>query len=158
MTNSFIAKKDLDSEMTVVRNEMEMGENDPGRILWQRTLAMMFSWHNYGKDTIGARSDVENVDIGRLQAFYRNYYQPDNATLTISGKFDVTKTLSLVAKQFGPIAPPSAACSACTRSIRLRTVNAVSRCAASAARRCCSWAITCRRPPIVNTPLPRRWR
>ena len=63
MVNSFIARKDLDTEMTVVRNEMEMGENDPGRILFEKTLAAMYQWHNYGKSTIGARSDVENVDI-----------------------------------------------------------------------------------------------
>jgi zinc protease len=106
MVNSFIARKDLDSEMTVVRNEMEMGENDPGRILFEKTLASMYQWHNYGKDTIGARSDVENVDISRLQAFYRLYYQPDNATLIIAGKFDPQKTLSWVQEYFGPIPKP----------------------------------------------------
>ena len=56
MVNSFIARKDLDTEMTVVRNEMESGENNPGRILLQKTLATMYQWHNYGKSTIGARS------------------------------------------------------------------------------------------------------
>jgi zinc protease len=106
MVNSFIAKKDLDSEMTVVRNEMEMGENDPGRTMWQHALAVMYSWHNYGKPTIGARADVENVDIGRLQDFYRRYYQPDNATLIISGKFDQAKTLRWIAEAFGPIPKP----------------------------------------------------
>jgi len=106
MTRSFIARKDLDSEMTVVRNEMEMGENDPGRVLYQKTLAQMYDWHNYGKDTIGARSDVENVDIGRLQAFYRQYYQPDNATLVVAGAFDTAKVIGWVQQYFGPIAKP----------------------------------------------------
>ena len=106
MVHSFIARKDLDSEMTVVRNEMEMGENNPGRILYQKTLATMFDWHNYGKDTIGARSDVENVDIGRLQAFYRQYYQPDNATLVVSGQFDTARVLAWVQQFFGPIHKP----------------------------------------------------
>ena len=59
MVNSFIARRDLDTEMTVVRNEMEMGENSPGRVLLQQTMAAMYQWHNYGKSTIGARSDVE---------------------------------------------------------------------------------------------------
>jgi cystathionine beta-lyase/cystathionine gamma-synthase len=85
MTNSFIARKDLDSEMTVVRNEMERGENNPVLAVLQRSMSAAFSWHNYGKSTIGARADVENVDIDRLQAFYRNYYQPDNAVLIIAG-------------------------------------------------------------------------
>ncbi|WP_290876976.1 pitrilysin family protein [Aquabacterium sp.] len=107
MVNSFIARKDLDSEMTVVRNEMEMGENDPGRILMEKTVSAMYQWHNYGKSTIGARADVEGVDIGQLQAFYRRYYQPDNATLIVSGKFDVAKVLAWVQQDFGAIPKPT---------------------------------------------------
>ena len=106
MVNSFIARRDLDTEMTVVRNEMESGENSPQRILFQRTLALMYDWHNYSKDTIGARADVENVDIARLQAFYRRYYQPDNATLIVAGKFDRAQVLRQVAASFGKLAKP----------------------------------------------------
>ena len=107
MVNSFIARKDLDSEMTVVRNEMESGENSPDRVLLQKTMAVMYDWHNYGKSTIGARTDVENVDIPRLQAFYRLYYQPDNATLIVSGSFDPAKVRQWVAASFGKIAKPA---------------------------------------------------
>ncbi len=92
--------------MTVVRNEMESGENNPGQVLYQKTLASMYDWHNYGKTTIGARADVENVDIGRLQAFYRTYYQPDNAALVVSGKFDAAKVLGWVQRYFGPMPRP----------------------------------------------------
>lgn len=106
MVNAFIAKKDLDSEMSVVRNEMEIGENNPSRILFEKTLATMYQWHNYGKSTIGARTDVEGVDIERLRGFYRQYYQPDNATLVVSGKFDVNRTLAMIAEAFGPISKP----------------------------------------------------
>jgi len=109
MTHSFIAKKDLDTEMTVVRNELERGENDPTRILIQRTTAAAFDWHNYGKSTIGARADLENVPIERLQAFYRKWYRPDNAVLIVSGKFDEAKTLALVAGEFGKVARPPVA-------------------------------------------------
>jgi predicted Zn-dependent peptidase len=87
MVNSFIARKDLDSEMTVVRNEYEMGENDPASVMLKRTQSLLFDWHNYGNSTIGARSDIENVRIENLQAFYRKFYQPDNAVLTVAGKF-----------------------------------------------------------------------
>jgi zinc protease len=106
MVNSFVAKKDLDSEMTVVRNEFERGENSPLGILEERVLATAYLWHNYGKSTIGARSDIENVPIERLQAFYRNYYQPENAVLVVAGQIDETKTLGLVAKYFGSIPRP----------------------------------------------------
>ena len=106
MVNSFIARSDLETEMTVVRNEMEAGENNPGRILLQQTMATMYQWHNYGNSIIGARSDVENVDIGRLQAFYREYYQPDNATLIVSGRFDRAQVLAWTAQYFGGIPKP----------------------------------------------------
>ncbi len=107
MVNSNIARKDLDTEMTVVRNEMESGENNPDRILFSKTLATMYQWHNYGKDTIGARTDVENVDIPRLKAFYRKYYQPDNATLIVAGKFPQAKVLAWIAQAYGGIKKPT---------------------------------------------------
>lgn len=109
MVNSFIAKKDLDSEMTVVRNELERGENSPSGILMERILATSFLWHNYGKDTIGARADLENVPIDRLQNFYRTWYQPDNAILVVSGKFEPGRTLGKIATYFGEIAKPTRA-------------------------------------------------
>ncbi|MDQ2778424.1 MAG: insulinase family protein [Pseudomonadota bacterium] len=107
MVNSFIARKDLDTEMTVVRNEFEMGENNAGRVLLQKTMAAMFQWHNYGKSTIGARTDIENVSIPRLQAFYHRFYQPDNATLIISGRFDTAQVLTWVDKFFSVIPKPT---------------------------------------------------
>jgi zinc protease len=109
MVNSFVAKKDLDSEMTVVRNELEAGENNPGGVLSQRVRATAYQWHNYGNTTIGARSDVENVPIERLQAFYRTWYRPDNATLVIAGRIEPARALAQVAKAFGPIKRPTAA-------------------------------------------------
>jgi zinc protease len=107
MINSFIAKKDLDSEMTVVRNEFELGENSPFGVLLDRLFGTAYIWHNYSKSTIGARSDIENVPIDRLQAFYKRYYQPDNAVLLIAGKFDEKQTLELVNQYFGPIPKPA---------------------------------------------------
>lgn len=107
MVNSYIAKKDLDTEMTVVRNEFEMGENDPSSVLEERITSTAFLWHNYGKSTIGSRADLENVPIDRLQAFYRKYYQPDNAVLVVAGKIDEAKTLEMINGYFGTIPKPA---------------------------------------------------
>jgi len=106
MVNSFISGDDLESEMTVVRNEMESGDNSPFGVLLARTRATAYLWHNYGKDVIGARSDVEGVPIDRLQAFYRKYYQPDNALLIVTGKFETERALELIADNFGDIPRP----------------------------------------------------
>lgn len=106
MVNSFIARKDLESEFTVVRNEFESGENNPFNVLLQRTISAAYLWHNYGNSTIGARADIENVPIERLQSFYHRYYQPDNAVLVVAGKFDPVRGLGLIEDRFGRIPRP----------------------------------------------------
>ena len=106
MVNSFIARKHLDTEMTVVRNEFEMGENDPGDVLFKRLQSIAYDWHSYGRSTIGNRSDIENVRIENLQSFYHMYYQPDNAVLLVAGKFDANVALARIADTFGRIAKP----------------------------------------------------
>lgn len=106
MVNATLARSALEAEMTVVRNEMEMGENDAGRVLLERGLSTMYLWHNYGKSTIGARSDIENVDIAALRRFYRTHYRPDNATLIVSGLFDSAQVLAWIQESFGPIPKP----------------------------------------------------
>ena len=106
LIHSLIRHEDLVSEMTVVRNEFEMGENTPRYILSQRMTAAAYQWHNYAKSTIGNRSDIERVPIENLQAFYHEWYQPDNVVLIIAGKFDPDKALSLVTKYYVPIPRP----------------------------------------------------
>ncbi len=106
MINSFIAAEDLKSEMTVVRNEWERSENNPSRVLQQRVMSAAYDWHNYGNATIGARADIEQVPIDRLQAFYRKYYQPDNAILIVAGRFDPARALDLIVDKFGSIPRP----------------------------------------------------
>jgi zinc protease len=106
MTNMTMLQKDLDTEMTVVRNEMESGENSPLYVLRERVLAAAYNFHNYGKTVIGNRSDVERVPISNLAVFYQKYYQPDNATLIVAGQFDESKTLGFVAETLGALPKP----------------------------------------------------
>jgi zinc protease len=106
MINSFVKKEDLDSEMTVVRNEFERGENSPERILSQRMMSAAYEWHNYGKSTIGNRADIERVPIESLRRFYKRFYQPDNAILVVAGEFKPEKALAYAEKYFGAIPRP----------------------------------------------------
>jgi zinc protease len=106
LVNSFINREDLIAEMPVVRNEFERGENSPGNVLSQRIEAAAYEWHNYGKSTIGNRSDIERVPIDNLKTFYKKWYQPDNAMLVVAGQFDEKKALQLVQKYGGAIPKP----------------------------------------------------
>ncbi len=106
MVNSYIAKKDLESEFSVVRNEFEMGENSPSGVLLRNVVSAAYVWHNYGQSTIGNRSDIERVPIENLKAFYKKYYRPDNAVLMVTGKFNAKKTLALIVGKYGSIKNP----------------------------------------------------
>ncbi len=107
LVHSFVKREDLTSEMTVVRNEFERGENSPQNVLSERIAAAAYEWHNYGKSTIGNRSDIERVPIQNLQAFYKKFYQPDNVVLIVAGKFEESKALALAEKYLGALPKPS---------------------------------------------------
>jgi zinc protease len=107
MINSKIAGEDLAKEFSVVRNEFERGENNPTRVLGERMLASAYIWHNYGKSTIGSRSDIERVPVDNLRDFYKRYYQPDNAMLVVAGKFDPAEALKVIGDTFGKLQKPT---------------------------------------------------
>ncbi len=107
MVNAFVEQKILDSQMSVVRNEFEAGENSPADVLLRRVLSTAYLWHNYANTAIGARSDIEKVPIERLQVFYKTYYRPDNAVVVVAGKFDEAQAVKLLAAKFGGIPRPA---------------------------------------------------
>lgn len=107
MVHSKILPEELAKEFSVVRNEFEIGETYPSNVLNERILSTMYLWHNYGKSTIGSKEDIERVKADNLRAFYKKYYQPDNAVLIIGGKFDQAKALDYVKQYFGPIPRPT---------------------------------------------------
>ncbi|MEP6956974.1 MAG: pitrilysin family protein, partial [Chthoniobacterales bacterium] len=103
MKNLWLREADRKPEMTVVRNEFEIGENDPGQALEKEIYAAAYMAHPYHHSTIGWRSDIENVPIEKLQEFYKTFYWPDNATVSIIGDFDPAKALEIVKKYYVPI-------------------------------------------------------
>ena len=106
MVNVKFTKEILDTEMTVVRNEFERGENSPAAILTERVASTAYLWHNYGKSTIGSKDDLEKVPVNRLADFYKKFYQPDNAVLVITGRLDESKALQMVGESMGKLPRP----------------------------------------------------
>ncbi|MDB6072930.1 MAG: peptidase domain protein [Verrucomicrobiaceae bacterium] len=103
MRNLALREEDRQPEMTVVRNEFERGENMPIQALSKEMWAAAFMAHPYHHDTIGWRSDIEQVPIEKLRAFYDTYYWPNNATATVIGDFDVAATLGAIRQHYGKI-------------------------------------------------------
>jgi zinc protease len=107
MVASKIAAEDLAKEFSVVRNEFEKTENQPDIVLEDKVMATAYQWHNYGKSTIGSRSDIERVPVENLRTFYKRFYQPDNAILIVAGKFDEKRAIDLTSKYFGALPRPA---------------------------------------------------
>ncbi len=103
MRNLMLRVDDRNSEMTVVRNEMERGENEPDRVMMGEMFAVSFREHPYHHPTIGWRSDVEGVSLERMKEFYDVFYWPNNCTVMVRGAFDTVETLELIAKFYGQI-------------------------------------------------------
>lgn len=106
LVNSKILGEDLESEMTVVRNEFERGENSPIRVMMQRMQSAAYEWHNYGQSTIGNRSDIERVPVVKLREFYRKFYRPDNVMVIVAGKFQPENALEYLNQYFGALKRP----------------------------------------------------
>lgn len=103
MRNLRITEEDLDSEMTVVRNEYERGENNPVRTLIKEIYATAFLAQPYGHPVIGWLSDIENTSPEKLRAFYDLYYWPENTYLSVIGGFDKASTLEAIVKFYAEI-------------------------------------------------------
>lgn len=101
MRNATFTDADRQSEMTVVRNELERGENNPGRVLGQAVWAQSIVSHPYHHPVIGWRSDVENMPTTELRAFYERFYRPDNAVVVVVGDINKDDVLKLIVEQFG---------------------------------------------------------
>jgi zinc protease len=101
-----ILDSERQSEMSVVRNEFEIGENNPNQALFKALLATTITAHPYRWSTIGYRSDIEGVTTEKLREHYRNFFHPDNAQAILVGDFDVATALAMFDREFGSF-PPS---------------------------------------------------
>lgn len=103
MRNALIREPDRRAEMTVVRNELEIGDDSPDELLENNLFATAYKEHPYHHPVIGWRSDVENVPTERLRKFYQDFYWPNNATLMLVGDFNKEEALKKIDKYFSSI-------------------------------------------------------
>jgi zinc protease len=105
MRGALVRDIDLESERTVVLNELDAGENDSFDLLMKSSFAMAYLEHPYRHPTIGWRDDVERMSGEVLRGFYDTYYHPDNATVIMVGDIDETGVLDEVERGFGGLEP-----------------------------------------------------
>ena len=105
MRGALVRDSDLDSERTVVLNELDSGENDSFDLLMKSSFAIAYLEHPYRHPTIGWRDDVERMSGEVLRNFYNTYYHPDNATIIMVGDLDEAAALDEVERGFGCLEP-----------------------------------------------------
>ncbi|HZI89779.1 MAG TPA: insulinase family protein, partial [Candidatus Polarisedimenticolia bacterium] len=98
---ALILDKERQPEMSVVRNEYEIGENNPANALQKAVVGAAIVAHPYHWDTIGYRSDIEGVTTEKLKEHYKNFFWPDNAEAILVGDFDPEDALRIFDHEFG---------------------------------------------------------
>jgi zinc protease len=94
-------------ERLVVKEERRMKvENQPYGRLSELVYDQAFTVHPYKHPIIGSMEDLEAASIEDVRAFFRTYYVPTNATLTIVGDFDPDQAMRMVEQYFGRIPRP----------------------------------------------------
>ncbi len=106
MRGALLRDEDMERERTVILNELDRGENDPIRKLFHAVWSAAFTVHPYHHPVIGWRKDVEQMTPAGLRQIYDTWYRPDNATVSVIGDFDKTKTLERIRRHFGSVANP----------------------------------------------------
>ncbi|PPS43226.1 pitrilysin family protein [Chroococcidiopsis sp. TS-821] len=103
MQNALIDAAELESEKRVVISELQGYENDPGYRLSRAVMRAVFPNSPYGLPVGGTKADVQNFTVEQVREYYRNYYNPKNATLVVVGDFDTDTTLATIEETFGKI-------------------------------------------------------
>ncbi len=100
-----VTQEKFEVQRETVKNERgQRVDNRPYGQLWERVGEAMYpEGHPYSWSTIGYIEDLNRVDVNDLKKFFLRWYGPNNATLTIGGKFDTAQTLAWVKKYFGSI-------------------------------------------------------
>ena len=97
----------LDNQREVVKNERRQRiDNQPYGTWDERMHALVFPpGHPYHHATIGSMADLEAASLDEAREFYRTYYAPNNAVLSVVGDVTVEEVLPLVEQFFGDIPP-----------------------------------------------------
>ncbi len=100
-----MTQQKLDTQRDVVKNERRWSvDNQPYGTWWERLPALCFPpEHPFHHSLIGSEEDLTAASLDDVANFFRTWYTPDNAVLTIAGDFDPTEARSLVQRYFGRI-------------------------------------------------------
>ena len=100
-----MTQKKLDTQRDVVKNERRWSvDNQPYGTWWEKLPELAFpEWHPFHHSLIGSMEDLSEASLEDVEQFFRTFYTPDNAVLSIAGDFDAAEVRKLVEEMFGGI-------------------------------------------------------
>ncbi|MEO5589237.1 MAG: pitrilysin family protein [Gemmatimonadaceae bacterium] len=100
-----MTQQKLDTQRDVVKNERRWSvDNQPYGTWWEKLPELAFpESHPFHHSLIGSMEDLSEASLDDVEQFFRTYYTPDNAVLSIAGDFDSATARELVSKYFGGI-------------------------------------------------------
>ena len=100
-----MTQQKLDTQRDVVKNERRWSvDNQPYGTWWEKLPALVFPpEHPFHHSLIGSMEDLSRASLEDVEEFFRTYYTPDNAVLSIAGDFDPAEARELVERYFGPV-------------------------------------------------------
>jgi zinc protease len=103
---NYISQAMLERERGVVQNEKRQGDNQPyGKVRYEFAAKMYPYSHPYSWTTIGSMDDLNAASLEDIREWYRTYYGPNNAVLSLAGDITPERALELVNKYFGALPP-----------------------------------------------------
>jgi zinc protease len=99
-----VTQEKFEVQRDTVKNERGQSyENRPYGLLYERVSEALYpEGHPYSWMTIGYVEDLDRVNVNDLKKFFLRWYGPNNATLTIGGRFDEAEVLAWAKEYFGP--------------------------------------------------------
>ena len=104
MLHAKIDQVGVDTQREVVKEEKRQRvDNQPYASFLSEMFKRAFSQHNYRWVPIGSMDHLNAATLEEFMAFYKKYYVPNNATLSIAGDIDMAQTKAMITKYFGDI-------------------------------------------------------
>ena len=101
-----VSEEKLNEQRGVVQNEKRQGENQPyGRVFLQASKSTFPVGHPYSWTTIGSLEDLNAATLEDVQTWFKTYYGPNNAVLSLAGDINTDEAKAIVTKYFGDIPP-----------------------------------------------------
>src|SRR5687767_5329955 len=98
-----ITKANLDNQRHAVQEERRLGlDNQPYGKTYEKIGEQAYDNPAYRHSVIGSMEDLSAATVDDVATFFKTYYAPNNAVLSIVGDVDTKKTMALIEKYFGP--------------------------------------------------------